>query len=145
MKIKEKVLADLKTAMKEKKETELLAIRAVKSAIDKFDKENPGVHENYNKALKPLIKQRLDSRDQFKIAGKLDLALNESREIDVINNYVVEMELLSEVEIREIITNNFKAIGQNSIGPIMSYFKTNHDGKYDAKMLSQIAKQFTTL
>lgn len=40
MELKQEVLADLKTAMKEKNTQKLEAIRAVKAAIDKFEKEN---------------------------------------------------------------------------------------------------------
>jgi uncharacterized protein YqeY len=144
MDLKSEVLEDLKTAMKEKNTSKLEAIRAVKSAIDKFEKENPGQEVNYAKALKPLVKQREDSIIQFKTAGNIELAEKETAELDVINSYLVKVmpKQLSKEEV-ETIAKKYavdNSLGKSDMGKIMSHFKSNYDGQYDGKELSSIAK-----
>ena len=146
--LKEEVLADLKTAMREKNPIRLEAIRATKAAIDKFEKENLQKDSmtcaNYAKALSPLVKQRIDSIEQYKKAGSFDLANKEQAELEVINLYLekVKPKQLSLVEIenevKKYITEN--SLGKSDMGKVMSFFKLNFDGQYDGKELSSIVK-----
>lgn len=142
--IKEQVLEDLKIAMKEKNTSKLEAVRAIKSSIDKFEKENPGQEVNYAKALKPLVKQREDSKLQFINAGNQELADKEAAELEVINSYLVKV-MPKQFSVEEMesmarayaIENN---LDKSGMGKIMSYFKSNYDGQYDGKELSNVAK-----
>ena len=142
--LKSEVLEDLKSAMKEKNTSKLEAVRATKSAIDKFEKENPGQPINYVKALKPLIKQRVDSIEQFKLAGNTELAGKEELELLVINNYLdkVQPKQMSLDETKEILMKYVaeNSFNKNDMGKIMSFFKTNFEGQYDAKELSSMIK-----
>ena len=147
--LKNEVLEDLKIAMKEKNASKLEAIRAVKSAIDKFEKEklSPGNEMsfmNYTNAIKPLVKQREDSMNQFISAGNMELANKESAEIVVINSYLSKVqpkqmnpEEIKSLAMKYIAENN---LGKSDLGKIMSYFKSNFDGQYDGKELSVVAK-----
>jgi uncharacterized protein len=142
--LKEEVLTDLKSAMREKNAQKLEAVRAVKSAIDKFEKENPGQDINYPKALKPLVKQRIDSIEQYTNAGNSELADKEKAELDVINAYLEKVQPKQfskeelEVTVKQYVTDN--SLGKSDMGKIMSYFKSNFDGQYDGKELSLIVK-----
>ena len=147
--LKTEVLEDLKVAMKEKDASKLEAIRAVKAAIDKFEKEKltPGNEMsfmNYTNAIKPLVKQREDSVTQFVNAGNQELANKESIELEVVKSYLVKVmpKQLSKEEVETIakkyVTEN--SLGKNDMGKIMSYFKSNFDGQYDGKELSVVAK-----
>ena len=147
--LKELVLADMKTAMKEKNTIKLEAIRAVKSAIDKFEKENltPGNSmstENYAKALKPLVKQRIDSIEQYKAAGSIEHANKEQDELTVINEYLekVQPAQMGKEKMETIVRSFAKdnSLGKSDMGKVMSFFKSNYEGQYDAKELSMIVK-----
>lgn len=142
--LKTEVLEDLKAAMREKNTSKLEAVRAVKGAIDKFEKENPGQDINYAKALKPLVKMRMDSIEQFKNAGNEELAKKEEVELFIINEYLgkVQPKQMSKEEMESAV-NKFvidNSIGKDGMGKIMSFFKTNYDGQYDGKELSLIVK-----
>jgi len=142
--LKTEVLEDLKTAMKEKNTSKLEAVRAVKGAIDKFEKENPGQDINYAKALKPLVKMRMDSIEQFKKAGNEELAKKEEVELSIINEYLGKVQPTQmskddmESTVKKFVADN--AIGKDGMGKVMAYFKANHDGQYDGKELSSIVK-----
>lgn len=142
--LKTQIVADLKIAMQEKNSSKVEAIRAVKGAIDKFEKENPNQKINYAKAIKPLVKQREDSSTQFRAAGNEDLANKELAEIEVINFYLVQVmpKQFSKEEMESMAKQYAidNSLGKNDMGKIMSYFKTNYDGQYDGKELSIIAK-----
>lgn len=144
MELKQEVLADLKNAMKEKNTASLEAIRAVKAAIDKFEKENVGTPINYVKALQPLSKQRMDSIEKYKEAGNEELANKEYLELVVILSYLkkVQPKQLSDQELRSILDQHMldNLLTKNDIGKIMSFFKNNYDGQYDGKNLSAIVK-----
>lgn len=139
--LKSDVLTDMKTAMIGKEADKLLAIKAVKAAIDKFEKENPGSPEIY-KALKPLVKQRIDSVEVFKAAGNTELAAKEELELSIINGYLkrVQPEVLSSEELDNVI-NVAIAGGANDLGKIMKYFKDNFEGLYDGKTLSSTVRE----
>lgn len=139
--LKSDVLTDMKAAMINKEADKLLAIKAVKAAIDKFEKENPGSPEIY-KALKPLVKQRTDSADAFKAAGNTELAEREELEISIINGYLkrIEPKPLSSEEIADVI-RVAKAQGANDLGKIMKFFKDNFEGLYDGKTLSSTVRE----
>ncbi len=142
--LKTQIVADLKTAMQEKNSSKIEAIRAVKGAIDKFEKENPNQKINYSKAIKPLVKQREDSSAQFRAAGNEELANKELAEIEVINFYLVQVmpKQFSKDEMESMAKQYAidNSLSKNDMGKIMSYFKTNYDGQYDGKELSMIAK-----
>jgi hypothetical protein len=134
----------MKTAMKEKNAAKLEAVRAVKAAIDKYEKENPGQAINYPKVLKPLVKQRVDSIEQFKTAGSIELVLKEEAELAIINVYLSKFQsnMMTSDEMestaKKYITDN--NLGKSDMGKVMSFFKTNHEGLYDGKELSNIVK-----
>lgn len=70
--IKLQIPEDLKSALIEKNTLKVEAIRAVKAAVDKFEKENVESGQemsslDYVKSLKPLVKQREDSIEKFKM------------------------------------------------------------------------------
>lgn len=142
--LKTEVLNDMKISMKEKNTERLEAVRSVKAAIDKFEKENPNSDINYAKILKPLAKQRIDAIGQFKQAGNIILANKEEAELFIINSYLakVQQKQMSKSEIEDIVK---KYVIENSLlksdmGKVMSYFKNTFDGQYDGKELSIITK-----
>lgn len=142
------VTDDLKQAMREKNQFRMDTIRAVKSAFVTFEKSNPGVSwsdANYATAIRPLIKQRNDSRVQYEKAGNLELANNELAELIIIQVYLnmVQPQQLTEDEMREI-THKLMAeqsLDKSCIGKVMAHFKTNYDGQYDGKALSVIFRE----
>lgn len=148
--IKLQIPEDLKSALIEKNTLKVEAIRAVKAAVDKFEKENVESGQemsslDYVKALKPLVKQREDSIEKFKmVEGNEELIRIESAEIEVINSYLVQVApkklLKEEMEIiaKKYASDNY--LGKSDMGKIMSYFKSTYDGQYDGKELSNVAK-----
>src|SRR5687768_4364587 len=91
MELREKVLADMKDAMRAKDPLKLETIRFLQSAIKNKEIElrpNTITNEEVMGVIKKLVKQRKESIEQFQAAGRMDLADKESAELKVLENYL---------------------------------------------------------
>src|SRR5690349_3515960 len=102
--LKERIDADLKDAMRGKKELETSVLRMLKSAI-KYKEVEPGAKALEDpgvlQVIAGLIKQRRDSVEQYKAGNRPDLADKEDKEITILQVYLPQQlsqeELLQEV------------------------------------------------
>jgi uncharacterized protein YqeY len=90
MLLRDKVNADIASAMKAKSAARLSALRMMKAAIT-----NKGVEKGHDlddaevlQVLASLVKQRRDSIEQFSKAGRTDLVAKETAEIAVLEEYL---------------------------------------------------------
>ena len=90
MTLNEQIAADITAAMKAKDPARLSALRMLKAAV-----MNKGVEKNRDlddaevlQVVSSLVKQRRDSIEQFRTAGRTDLVDKESGEIKVLEHYL---------------------------------------------------------
>ncbi len=145
MNLEEKIMAEMKEAMKAKNEGVLRSLRAIKAEIIKA-KTEPGAGGQIDEAtetrfLQKMVKQRRDSLDIFEKQGRADLAEKEKEELEVITRFLPAQ--LSEGEIREavqqIIKDNNAAPGD--MGKIIGLANKQFAGKADGKTISIIVKE----
>lgn len=145
MSLEQKVMAEMKEAMKAKNEPVLRALRAIKSEIIKA-KTEPGAHgeideSNELKMLQKMMKQRKDSHDIFVQQGREDLAQKEKEEMDVIAKFLPEQ--MSEEDIKAVVKKAIEDLGATSpadMGKVMGVVTKSLAGKADGKMISEIVK-----
>ena len=92
--------------------------------------------------LKKMIKQRHESCEVYKKAGRKELLENEIREIEVINAFLPKQ--LSESETKIICQETIKSVGASSMkdmGKIMSVLKSKHADNLDFSKVSKILKE----
>ncbi len=90
MTLEEKVMAEIKNAMKAKNEAELRTLRAIKSAIllEKTSGSGAEITEaDEMKMLQKMAKQRRDSLDIFKQQNREDLAAKEEEELSILERF----------------------------------------------------------
>ncbi len=95
--------------------------------------------------LKKMIKQRNESCEVYKKAGRNELLENEKKEIEVISNFLPKQ--LSEEETKKICEDLIKSIGATSIkdiGKIMGALKSKHADTLDFSKVSVILKGLLT-
>ena len=89
MSLKAQIESDIKNAMLAKNKLELLALRAIKSAILIAETEKGAQgsisHESEVKLLMKATKQRKDSAEVYHTQNRQDLADKELAELEVIN------------------------------------------------------------
>ncbi len=91
MNLEEKVMAAMKTAMKEKDSVSLSALRAIKSAIMRFKTDQPGADftaEEELKLLTKIKKQLSDSIEVYTQQNRPDLADEEKAQLAVIEQFL---------------------------------------------------------
>ena len=92
MTLSEQIIADLTEAMKAKDADRVGTLRLVKAALTnrKIDKGADLDEGEIIKTLQTLVKQRRDSIDQYRNAGRDELAAKEQNEIDIISVYLTQ-------------------------------------------------------
>lgn len=145
MSLQDDVMAAIKTAMKEKNQMALAALRAVKSEI-LLAQTSTGSKEDITEAeelkiLSKMVKQRKDSAAIFLEQNREDLATPELEQAEIISQFLPEA--LSEEEIAEFVEKTIKKIGaegMKDMGQVMGIVSKALSGQADGKTISNIVK-----
>ena len=92
--------------------------------------------------LKKMIKQRNESCEVYKKAGRNELLENETKEIEVISVFLPKQ--LSEEETKKICEDVIKSVGASSMkdmGKVMGALKSKHSDTLDFSKVSLIIKK----
>ena len=145
MSLQDDVMTAMKKAMKEKDQTALAALRAIKSAILLEQTSSGGSQELSEaqelKLLQKLVKQRKDSAAIYLEQDRKDLALPEIDQAEVISQFLPEA--LSEEEIERIVAMTIDEIGaqgMKDMGKVMGIVNKKLAGRADGKTISTIVK-----
>lgn len=149
MSLEEKVMAQMKDAMKAKDEALLRGLRAIKAEIIKA-KTDPGANGQISedgemKLLQKLVKSRKDSLEIYTQQNRPDLAVKESDEIAVIEKFLPQQ--LSEAELKEAVTKIIAEVGAASpqdLGKVMGIASKQLAGKADGKAVAAVVKELLT-
>ena len=144
IKIENKLSEALKTKDKKTYSTLRLVIAAVKDTmIAKKIRDKKTLPDNdLIGLLKKMVKQRNDSCEAYKKAGRNELLENEISEIKVINEFLPKQ--LSEEETKKICVETIKKVSANSIkdmGKVMGVLKKEYSDVLDFSKVSQIIKE----
>ena len=147
MSLKEKIGEDIKTAMKAKDKVRLQTVRGIKKAILEKEVElRPKGQDSLSEVqeielLSQQAKQRRDSIEQFKNAGRDDLAEKESQELAIIETYLPEQVSDSEIEaiVDQIIASS-GAASLKDLGKVMGPAMKELKGKADGKKIQELVK-----
>lgn len=146
MSLEEKVMAQMKDAMKAKDEALLRGLRAIKAEIIKA-KTDPGANgqvseEGELKLLQKLVKSRKDSLEIYQQQNRADLAAKESEEIAVIEKFLPKQLSAEELSsaIAAVITE-LGAAGPQDMGKVMGVVSRQLAGKADGKAIAATVKE----
>jgi len=143
--LEQKIMNELKLAMKAKNTTALEALRAIKSAIllEKTKSKDAKLTEaDELKLLQKLVKQRRDSADIYDQQNRPDLAKVELDQIAVIEKFLPKQMNKSEIEtVIDKIINQTGATSMKDMGKVMGIATKEMAGKADGKLISQIVKE----
>ena len=148
MSLKIQIEEKLNQALKAKDKNTYPTLRLVVSAIK--DAEIAGRSKGQKEMtdgdiiaiLKKMIKQRNESCDVYKKAGRNELLENETKEIKVINVFLPKQ--LSEEETKKICKDVIKSVGASSMkdmGKVMGALKSKHSDTLDFSKVSSIIKE----
>lgn len=144
MTLEERIIADMKTAMKAKDKVSLRGIRAIKSAIMLQKTDGTGTELDADgeiAMLQKLVKSRQDSLEIYTKQNREDLAVTEREEIEVISKYLPEQ--LSEDELGALIDGIITKTGASSMrdmGKVMGMANKEAAGRADGKTIAALVK-----
>ena len=148
MSLQIKIETKLSEALKAKDKKTYSTLRLVVAAINdtmiaKKIKDKKTLPDNdLIGLLKKMIKQRNDSCEAYKKAGRNELLENEMSEIKIINEFLPKQ--LSEEETKKICLETMKKVGASSVkdmGKVMGALKKEYSDVLDFSKVSQIIKE----
>lgn len=148
MDIKEQIVNDMKSAMKEKDTLKLQVLRSLKSKLmekeisERKEGEATLSDEQAIGVLMKAAKQRKESIDQFESGGREDLADKEKAELKIIESYLPEM--MDDDEIRDVVKEKISqldASGLQDMGKVMGVVMPELKGKAEGSKISAIVKE----
>ncbi|MEN2765944.1 GatB/YqeY domain-containing protein [Ornithinibacillus xuwenensis] len=136
---------DMKQAMKNKDKERLSVIRMVKASLQnesiKLGKSELSEDEDLS-ILSRELKQRKDSLQEFKSAGRDDLVEKLEMEINIIQEYMPEQ--LSDEELSAIVQETIQETGASSkkdMGKVMSAIMPKVKGKADGSKINKLVQE----
>ena len=146
MSLENKIMQAMKIAMKNKDQSTLAALRAVKSELI-LAKTSGNTSEEFseaeeNKLLQKLVKQRKDSAVIFSEQNREDLAQPELDQAAVISTFLPEQ--MTEAAVEKVVVEGITQTGASSMkdmGKVMGIVNGKLAGKADGKTISGIVKR----
>jgi len=146
MSLEQKVMAEMKDAMKSKDEATLRGLRAIKAEIIKA-KTEPGAGGEVSSdkelsMLQKMMKQRKDSLEIYQQQNRPDLAKKEEEEIAVIEKFLPKQLSAEELklELQQIIAET-GASSPADMGKVMGAATKKLAGRADGKTISATVKE----
>ncbi len=142
--MKEKILQDLKEAMRAQDVARRTTLRMVVAAIKNLEIETSSELEagDVLQIIQKQVKSRRESIEEFRKGNREDLIEKEQTEIDILKEYLPEE--ASEENIRsaaaEIITS-INASGPQDIGKVMPKLIEQFQGRADGRTINGIVRE----
>ncbi|HEY9743232.1 MAG TPA: GatB/YqeY domain-containing protein [Coleofasciculaceae cyanobacterium] len=147
MSLKDRISEDIKIAMKAKDKVRLETVRSIKKVL--LEKEvslRPQGQESLTESqelevLAQQAKQRRDSIEQYRQAGRDDLADKEAQELAIIEEYLPGQ--LSDEEVGAVVDEVIASVGATSVkdmGKVMGSVMQQLKGRAEGQKIQAIVK-----
>ncbi len=143
MSLAEQIQQDMKAAMKERDRSRVGALRMLGAALKNGEIEagRPLTEEEEQTVLRRQLKQREESAEAFRKAGREEQAASESAEAELVREYLPEP--LSHEELEEIVDRAVQetgAGGMKDMGPVMGRAMELAGGRAGGRELSALVR-----
>ena len=148
MSLKNQIGEKLNQALKAKDKNTYPTLRLIVSAIKDAEianrsKEKKDISDSdITTILKKMIKQRNESCEVYKKAGRTELLESETQEIEVINTFLPKQ--LNDEETKKICEEVVKSVGADSMkdmGKVMGALKSKYSDTLDFSKVSSVIKE----
>ncbi|MDO8588780.1 MAG: GatB/YqeY domain-containing protein [Armatimonadota bacterium] len=141
MPLSEKLLDDMKSAMKARDELKVSTLRLARSAVKnaEIDKGRDLTDDEVTEILGREVKRRREAIEGYEKGGRQELVDKERRELAILSEYLPKQ--LDEAEIEKIareVAAELGADGAKDKGRMMSAVMPRVRGRADGKIVTQI-------
>ena len=146
--LKEKLMEDLKEAMRSKNEIKKNTVQMVRAAILQIEKDK-GIQVEDDRILEIIAKEVKSKRDalkDFEKAERQDLIDQTNQEIEVLQQYLPKQLSREEIKVElEKIISEIGATTMKDMGAIMKEAKAKMGASADGKTINEVAKEIMGL
>lgn len=143
---KNKLQEELKQSMLAKDEVRTSVLRLLLSSLNYYEIQKGGAGyeasaEDVLAVIQKEAKQRRDSIEEFKKAGRLELVDKEQKELDILQTFLPEQ--MSEDEVQKIVEETIAETGATSMadmGKLMGALGGKLKGKADMGIVSNLVR-----
>jgi len=144
MGLEDKLVEEMKQAMKSNDKAKLSTIRMIRSAVKNKEIElrKPLDDDGIFRVIQGMVKKSEESIEQFKAGGRMDLVEKETKEIETMKSYLPQP--LSREEVLKIIDQTIeetKASSLKDLGKVMKSVMPKLGGKVDGTLVNQWVKE----
>ena len=144
MSLEERLIEEMKGAMKSSDKLRLSTIRMIRSALKNKEIEIRKTLEDEDvvKVIQAMVRKGEESVEQFQIGGRTDLVEKEKKEIEILKSFLPQP--LSQDQILKIIDQSIQETQASSlkdIGKVMKSVMPKIGGKADGKLINQLVKE----
>ena len=143
--MRDRLSQETKAALKAQDRVRLGALRLISAALQEREiatRTDKLSDQDVAAVLQKMLKQRRDSLAIYQKAGRQDLANQEAKEIEVIEEFLPQQ--LGEGEVRAAIAAVIKevgAAGPRDMGKVMAALKARYAGQMDFAKVSALVKE----
>jgi len=143
MSLQEKLLEDMKEALRNKQERRLSALRFLRSLLQslEIEKRRPLTEEEIVEVIQKNIRQRKEVFPDYERAGRIDLLEKEKEEVAILETYLPAQ--LSQEELQKIVDQTILEVGATvlkDMGKVMGALMPRIKGRADGKVVSELVK-----
>ncbi len=144
MGLEERLVEEMKQAMKSNDKIRLSTIRMVRSAVKNREIEQRKKLEDDDvlRVIQGMVRRGEESIEQFQAGGRIDLVQKEQKEIEILKSFFPPS--LSHEEVLKIIEQSIaetQASSLKDLGKVMKSLMPKLGGKVDGRMINQLVKE----
>ena len=144
MSLEERLVEEMKQAMKSNDKLRLSTIRMIRSGVKNKEIElrKKLEDEEIELVIQVMVRKGEESVEQFQTGGRTDLVEKETREIEILKSFLPQP--LGQEEILKIIDQSIQetqASSPKDIGKVMKSVMPKIGGKADGKLINQLVKE----
>jgi len=144
MNLEERLLDEMKQAMKSNDKLRLSTIRMIRSAVKykEIDLREKLDDDEILRVMQGMVRKSEESIEQFKAGGRADLVEKETKEIEVLKSFLPQS--LGQEEIIKMIDESIQETQASSLkdlGKVMKSVMPKLAGRADGKLINQLVKE----
>jgi uncharacterized protein YqeY len=144
MSLEERLMDEMKQAMKTNDKLRLSTIRMIRTAVKNKEIEQRKRLEDDDvlRVIQGMVRKGEESVEQFKLGGRMDLVEKETKEIEILQSYLPKA--LSQEEIIKIIDQTIQETEASSLkdlGRVMKSVMPKLGGRAQGSLINQLVKE----
>ncbi len=144
MGLEERLVDEMKQAMKTNDKLRLSTIRMIRTAVKNKEIEQRKTLDDdvILKVIQGMVRKGEESIEQFKLGGRMDLVEKETKEIEILKSYLPKP--LSQEEILKIIDQTIEETQASSLkdlGKVMKSVMSKLGGRAEGALINQLVKE----